>query len=221
MLIIMSTVGKRIKELRKAIGLRTQADLAEVLSVTRPLVSLWESGRSTPTTNDLMRMAKLFNVSTDYLLWGNGIDENPLIPKGAYYQPNTIMRVPVLGTISCGAPMLAEENIEGYIDLPADRYPGCELISLRITGNSMAGRGIINGQIAIIKIQPTANNGDMVAVCVGEAQNEATIKKIRFEDDYISLLPIPLPSNMDEYLPSIYLASQVTIIGKVVGVWFE
>ena len=213
----METIGEKIKRLMTTINM-TVGSLAIKSELSRESIyKIIKGDRIRPEYRTLARIATALDMSIDALIANTTYSLES--QTGIIYSSNT-RRVPVLGTISCGAPLLAEQNIEDYITLPAELAPGCELIALRIKGDSMEGAGLRDGMKALIIVQPTANNGDLVAVCVGEAQNEATIKKISFQDDYITLLPVPAAGNAAEHMPTSHLASQITIIGRVAGTWF-
>lgn len=93
---------------------------------------------------------------------------------------------PIIGRIAAGSPILAEENIEGYILLDPSLAPPKRSLVLRIQGESMSGKEIHDGDIAIIKLQPSAENGDIVAARIGD---EATIKIFRKRYNEIILEP--------------------------------
>ncbi|MCL1834400.1 MAG: transcriptional repressor LexA, partial [Leptospirales bacterium] len=82
--------------------------------------------------------------------------------------------IPLLGRIAAGAPILAEENIEDYLSFPEGMFKAGEYFALKVKGDSMTECGIFDGDIAIIKKQNSANNGDIVAALIDE---EATLKE--------------------------------------------
>jgi len=118
-----------------------------------------------------------------------------------------VLKIPLLGRIAAGAPILAQENIEDYIKLPKSMLPGGELFALHVKGDSMIEKGIADGDIAIIKKQNTANNGDIVAALVDD---EATLKIFKTIDRKVHLIPAN-PS----YKPII--PESVTVLGKLVS----
>ena len=91
-------------------------------------------------------------------------------------------RIPVLGTVTAGLPILAVENIEGY--LPWDGDPRC--FALRVRGESMIGAGIFDGDTVVVRPQSTADNGHIVVALLGD---EDTLKRIRRDRDGVWLLP--------------------------------
>ncbi|MHC4249394.1 MAG: transcriptional repressor LexA [Planctomycetota bacterium] len=105
--------------------------------------------------------------------------------------------VPVVGRVAAGTPILAEENIEEHIDLAREfglgpRAAGGalgdpdELFLLRVRGDSMTGAGIHDGDLVLVRPQPTVNDGEIAAVIVGD---EATVKRVRFREEEIVLEP--------------------------------
>jgi len=103
------------------------------------------------------------------------------------YQPNRerVAYLPLLGTIAAGTPILAEQNIEDLIPVPADMVRNVEnAFLLRVKGDSMVGEHILPRDLVIIKPQQTAYNGELVAVLIGD---EATIKRIFYERRYVRL----------------------------------
>lgn len=91
-------------------------------------------------------------------------------------------RVPVVGVVTAGMPILAVENIEGYI--PWDGEPGC--FALRVRGESMIGAGILDGDKVVVRPQQTADNGEIVVALIGD---EATVKRLRRRGDEVWLMP--------------------------------
>ena len=118
-----------------------------------------------------------------------------------------VVNIPLLGRIAAGVPILAEEHIEDYIKLPKSMLPGGEIFALHVKGDSMIERGINNGDIAIIKKQSTANNGDIVAAMV---EDEATLKVFKAMDKKIHLIPAN-----PAYKPLI--VGNAVILGKLVS----
>jgi len=125
------------------------------------------------------------------------------------------IRVPILGQISAGKPILAEENIEGYINL--DKFlikHSKDIFALKVKGDSMTGAGILDGDYVIVKKQPTVENGSIACILI---DNEATVKRFYKKENYIELKP----ENPD-YKPIIKTRDTTTdilILGKVVGVF--
>lgn len=112
--------------------------------------------------------------------------------------------IPIVGVVTAGQPILAVENIEGY--LPWERDPNC--FALRVRGDSMMGAGILSGDTVIVRPQPTADSGDIVVALLGD---EATVKRLSIEADGVWLLPEnPAYDPID--------GREATILGRVRGV---
>ncbi|MBE6822653.1 transcriptional repressor LexA [Caproiciproducens sp. LBM24188] len=119
------------------------------------------------------------------------------------------VQVPVVGQVAAGQPILAVENIEGYVPFCPPRQNGDEYFALNVHGDSMKDAGILNGDIVIAVKTPTALDGEIVVAMIEE---EATVKRLYREPDRIRLQP-----ENDAYQP-IY-ATDVTILGRVVAVF--
>ena len=128
------------------------------------------------------------------------------------------LRVPIVGRIAAGAPLLAQERLDGELLIDPSRLgaqEGAEAanhFALRVRGRSMQGAGILHGDYVIVRQQPTADNGAIVAALIGE---EATVKRFFNEGDRIRLQPEnpamePLLLTKDQ---------PVEILGKVVAVF--
>ena len=125
------------------------------------------------------------------------------------------VRVPILGQISAGKPIFAEENIEGYINL--DKFlikHSKDIFALKVKGDSMIGAGILDGDYVIVKKQPTVENGEIACVLI---DNEATVKRFYKRDTHIELRP-----DNDKYQPIIVtqeLNKNIFVLGKVIGIF--
>ncbi|MCL5406737.1 MAG: transcriptional repressor LexA [Deltaproteobacteria bacterium] len=97
------------------------------------------------------------------------------------------VNVPVVGTVAAGTPILAEENIEGFLPISTSlAKPGNRYFLLRVRGDSMDEAGINDGDFALVKQQPVANSGDRVVALI---DNEATVKEFHLEKDVVVLKP--------------------------------
>ncbi len=120
-----------------------------------------------------------------------------------------IIKVPIIGTVAAGQPLLAVENIDGYFPLLAENLPNDELFMLRVQGESMVNAGIFNGDKILIQKQETAQNGDIVVALV---EDSATVKRFYKEDGHFRLQP-----ENDTMKPII--VDDVSIVGKVIGLF--
>src|SRR5919106_993918 len=123
-------------------------------------------------------------------------------------------RLPLVGEIAAGGPLLAEENIEEYLAVPEPLTRGGEEFLLRVKGNSMVDAGILAGDYVVVRKQSSAQNGDIVVALAGddEAAEEATVKRFFRDNGRVRLQP------ENETLAPLY-PDHVTILGKVIGVF--
>jgi repressor LexA len=133
-------------------------------------------------------------------------------PAAAPLERIDVQRLPLLGEIAAGGPLLAEQNIEDYVELPERIAKGDFL--LRVKGESMIEAGILDGDIVVVRRQADARNGEIVVALVGEDESadEATVKTCYREDGRIRLQP------ENAALEPIY-ARHVQILGRVTGVF--
>ncbi len=176
----------------------TQTSLSNYLHVERNTVSSYVNNKRQPNFDTLKKIAKYFNVTTDYLL-GSNVEPVEL--------SQDVIKIPVLGLISCGQMSLAEENIIDYIDIPREWQNKGDYFALQLKGNSMSPK-FLDGDIVIFKKQSTVNSGSLAIVCVDE-DYEATFKKVIIDKNKITLIALN-----PEYDP-IYLDSKkrVHILG--------
>ena len=118
--------------------------------------------------------------------------------------------LPLVGRVAAGQPILAEENIEELIDVPAFLRRDDDDFVLRVQGDSMADAGIFNGDFIVVHSQDEAQNGEIVVALVGD---EATTKRFYNEGRTVRLQP-----ENELYEPIIVNADEVELIGRVVGV---
>lgn len=123
-----------------------------------------------------------------------------------------ILTIPVIGQITAGEPILAEQNIEEYIPLPANFIIGKENFILKVKGESMINAGILDGDYVIVDKANTAYNSQIVVALINE--DSATIKRFFKEENHIRLQP-----ENDFMDPIILNSSEVSIIGHVRGVF--
>ena len=124
-----------------------------------------------------------------------------------------ILSVPIVGRVKAGEPILAVENIEGYVSLDRSLVSSRDVFLLRVVGDSMIDAHIQDGDFALVKPQPNADNGEIVVALI---EDEATIKRIFAKRDLIRLEPAnpkmePIVVKKGE--------KKVTIVGKVVGIF--
>jgi repressor LexA len=98
--------------------------------------------------------------------------------------------VPLIGRIAAGAPILAAEQVEDYVSVPADFVRTGDHFALRVTGDSMIQAGILDGDMVVVRAQDAATDGDIVAaVLPGPAEDEATVKRLGHDGPRVMLIP--------------------------------
>ncbi len=119
--------------------------------------------------------------------------------------------IPVIGRITAGMPMYAQQEWDGSIVVDAGRFPGASLFALRVKGDSMQAAGILDGDLAICEPRQYARNGEIVVALIN--QEEATVKRFYLAGDQIELHPAN-----EAYPVMRYTFDQVLIQGKVIGI---
>ena len=155
-------------------------------------------------------MAEVLGVSAAYLMGWDNADTTDQISLPDNILPLPQMRkIPLLGTIACGEPILATENIECNIDIPDHIHAD---FALRCKGDSMVNARIMDGDIVYIRQQPDVENGEIAAVLIGD---EATLRRVYKADNQVTLMP-----ENSAYAPRVYTGDQLSalrILGKAVA----
>ena len=177
---------------------------------------MYERGEREPGLDTLEAIADFFNVDMDYLTGKtteikrfdsiSSFDYSSI--PGIMPPPKTVKR-PRLGAIACGEPILAEENFDGYDDVP-EAIP-CDF-TLVCEGDSMINARIHDGDIVYIKQQPTVENGQIAAIMI---DGETTLKRVYIDGDRLTTLP-----ENPAYKPHTYIGEElnnIRIIGLATG----
>lgn len=174
------SLGKLIKTLRKKNGF-TQKELAKVLDLSPTAISAWELNANKPMMDKLSIMSELFEVpiSTFYQF-----EEKP---ANIIEVSQRTVRIPVLGEIACGDPILVEANFEDYRTVLAENLPAGDLVYLQAKGDSMHPT-IPDGSMVLIRIQEEVENGEIAAVTFN-LNSHATLKRVKKQDGLIILMP--------------------------------
>lgn len=207
------TVGDRIRQVRQEQDV-TQQELADYIGVSKQAVYKYENNIVTNIPTDKVdAIAKRLKVSPAYLM---GWEEQPTpkptspapIPPGFEPMPK-MKKIPLIGSIACGEPITAEQNIEKMVDVPESIR--CDF-SLTCHGDSMVDAGIHDKDVVYIRTQPEVENGEIAAVRI---DGEATLKRVYYNPGTLTLMPAN-----PAYAPMVYTGSQleeVHIEGKAVG----
>lgn len=197
---------ERLRMLREQKGLAPQ-QVADAIGVDRTTITKYETGGSKPTRS-LQKLADLYRVSVDYLLGNTAVPLPNALPL-----PDDNKRIPIIGTVKCGVGGIAYEDYEGDILIDAQGSSD-EYFALRCRGDSMIGLGIREGDLAIVRLQPDVENGELAVVIIDN--EEGTLKRIRKQEDAIIL-----ESANPDYPARPFVGKEmrlVRIIGKVVEV---
>ena len=206
-------LGDLIKEYRDSHGL-SQRQFANQCDLSNGYISILEKGINpstgkpvTPTLPQMKKLADGMAITLSELF--DKIDDMP-IDIGSNIIPMPPMRkLPLLGSIACGAPILADEHIEEYIDIPKHIHAD---FALTCKGDSMINARIFDGDIVYIRQHDSVDNGEIAAVLI---DNEATLKRVKIYDDDISLEP-----ENPMYKPLVFWNEEmndVRILGKAVA----
>lgn len=212
-------IGKRIKQRRIELSM-TQEELGNKLKLNKSTIQRYESGViSSIKLPVLQAIAQQLDVSPDWLALKTS-------EKGSYRAvatkehilslPNILplpetKKLPLLGAIACGEPILAEENIENYVDVDKDVEAE---FALRCKGDSMIDARINSGDIVYIHQQPDVENGEIAAVLIG---NEATLKRVYKYPEKQMIVLKPANPNYEDLIYIGEEAQNVRIMGKAVA----
>jgi repressor LexA len=135
-------------------------------------------------------------------------------PKSEPARAADVHRLPLVGEIAAGGPLLAEENVEDHVAVPEPLAHGGEEFLLRVKGDSMVNAGILEGDLVVVRRQQSAQNGDIVVALAGadDTADEATVKRFFKEGRRVRLQP------ENDALEPLY-PDHVQILGKVTGVF--
>lgn len=201
------SIGDRIKRRRQEIGL-TVDQVAEKIGKNRATVYRYESSEIEKFPIDILSpLAEALRTTPAYLMgWEESIGTS--LPANIIPMPE-MRKIPLVGTIACGEPILAQENIEEYISIPKDLAGD---FALTCRGDSMINARIFDGDIVYIRQQDTVENGEIAAVLI---DGEATLKRFKRLSDRIILSP-----ENPMYDPLVFRNEEmntVRILGKAVA----
>ncbi len=211
-----SDFASRLSQALETRGMKA-ADLSKKTKVAEGTISCYINGRYEAKQNRVQVFAEALDVNPAWLMGYDGPMEaersQPApaprpIPKGFEPMPK-MKKIPLVGSIACGTPILAQQNIEKIVDVPENIR--CDF-SLICHGDSMEGAGIHDRDVVYIRIQPEVENGEIAAVRIGE---EATLKRVYYQNGTLTLMPANAA-----YAPMVYTGPElnnVQIEGKAVG----
>lgn len=197
----MSRFSQRLKETRESLGLN-KVQFAEYVGSSPANITRYEKEDMNVSLDAVKQISDKLNISPGYLL---GWEEDKYLDMDAKYK-----KVPLIGTIAAGTPILASENFDGFEFVSQrDNIDFC----LRVTGNSMIGARIYDGDIVFIKQQPDVENGEIAAVMIND--EDATLKRVYKVDGAIIL-----HAENPEYKDMVFSKKDIKnikIIGKAIS----
>ncbi len=197
-------ISERIKRLRKERKMTLEA-LADAVGTSKQTIHRYESGTISNIPHDKIEaLARALGTSPADLM---GWEKKEELPPYNNIMPITKRRLPMLGGISCGQPVLASEEHECFVSLiDAPLADFC----LRAEGDSMEGAGIYDGDIVMIRAQSSVDNGAVAAVIIND---EATLKRVYYYPDDKKLVLSP---ENNKYAPLVFIGDQLKEI-KILG----
>lgn len=207
------SVGNRIRQRRLELGLSGE-EVGKMLGVNKTTVYRYEKGEIDKMPIEVVeKLSVALRTTPDVIMGWNTDASTPtnLVPINRA----SIVSIPILGTIKCGQPILAEENITGYREELSDRLPSGNLFYLHSQGDSMLPT-IPEGSLVLIREQPSVEYGEIAAVLVN-GDTEATLKRVKKQGDIVMLI-----ADNPDYPPYVITKDNpARIIGKAVLVSTE
>lgn len=219
----MSEISDRILAMIQKKGI-SYGELANMTQIPKSALQRYSTGETEKIPLDrLEKIAQALGTTPSYLMGWTEVEEGKM--ASTYLKPNEegfskglfpyapLQRIPVLGRVSAGLPLYAEENIEGYIY--TDLNHGGEYFALRVQGDSMNAARIMESDIVIVRRQDIVENGEIAVVMIGD--DEATVKRFYRNGKIVTLNP---QSTNQKHQPQVYdiTETKVRVIGKVVQI---
>ena len=192
----MSTFATILQKLLTEKNIK-QSELARLTKINKSSISEYLSGNYQPKYKNILKIAQVLNVSPTIFL-----EKSP---------DKEVTKLPILGKIAAGIPILAQENIEGYLPYDGNDADFC----LRIHGDSMINARINDGDIVFIKQQATVENGEIAAVLINDS---ATLKRVYFLDNS----SVQLRPENPKYKPMVFSkenCDDFRILGKAIALY--
>ena len=172
-----------------------------------------EIGEAVGLTSSSSVHAQLANLERQGLLRRDATKPRAMELQGARRGRPNAVSVPLVGRISAGAPVMADENVEEFLAIPADFAGEDEHFALRVSGESMIGAGILDGDLVVVRRTESADDGDIVvALLPGPADDGATVKRFHRDGGRILLVP------ENPAMAPIEAPDETRILGRVVAV---
>ena len=205
---IKTIFSKNLNALMNRTGVNV-SDLSDKTGIPYSTVNDWKNGKKMPRGGNLQKLADFFHVNLSDLT--SESSPTNIIPV----TPDNMVRIPIIGTIACGDPILADENIIGYRYHLRDKLPKGQTFYLTAKGDSMEPK-IPDGSDVLIRLQNDVEDGEIAAVLVN-GDTEATLKRVKKQGNIVMLV-----AENTDYAPYIITEhNPARILGKAVGVSFD
>lgn len=190
------------------------AELSRKTGVAEGTISNYKKGVYEAKQDRVLEFSKALNVNPAWLMGYDVPIQDESTPTPDYFHIKNVMPVPetkqlpVIGIIACGTPILAEQNIEDMVNVPA--FVQADFV-LRCSGDSMIGAHIRDGDLVCIRIQPDVDDGQIAAVLIGE---EATLKRVYHRPNGVTLM-----AENPAFPPMVYIGEEcedIRIMGKAI-----
>lgn len=175
--------GEKLRELRNLEGW-TQEEVAKKIGVSKQTYSHYENEKRTPSLETIRKLAVVYGVNIDYVFGEEEKNSDEINEKPIIYSAEPVVKLPIVGKISCGNGTVALEDIEGYEDTPRDWLNGGEYFYLRAKGDSMINARIMDGDLLLIRRQEEVENGEIAAVVI---DGDAVLKRVYKNNDTLIL----------------------------------
>lgn len=201
-------MAKNIKFYMDKAGVSAK-DVCSTLKIPMPTFSDWVNAKTYPRIDKIEMLSNYFGILKSDLVE----EKTSLPPSATPIDPASMHRIPIMGRISAGMPLYAEQNIEGYT--LTDLNGGAEYFALRVCGDSMNAARIEDGDVIVVRRQDEVENGELAVVMVGD--NDATVKRFYGTGTTVTLMP---QSTNPIHQPQIYdvQRTSIKVLGKVVKI---
>lgn len=205
---IKTIFSKNLNALMNRTGVNV-SDVSDKTGIPYSTVNDWKNGKKMPRGGNLQKLADFFHVNLSDLT--SESSPTNIIPV----TPDNMVRIPIIGTIACGDPILADENIIGYRYHLRETLPSGDTFYLKAAGDSMEPT-IRNGADVLIRLQEDVEDGEIAAVLVN-GDTEATLKRVKKQGNIVMLV-----AENSAYAPYIITENNpARILGKAVEVSFD
>lgn len=206
--------GSILKKLREDAHL-SQEQLADAIGVSKSTIGMYEQGKRMPNTNTILKdIASYFGVSIDYLVGFMPQEANLTEEDFSRFNLRPIHRhrIPMLGKIACGEPIMCEEEYETFVEAGTDIDTD---FCVTAQGDSMINARILDGDIVFVRKQEMVENGEIAAIIVNDS--EITLKRFFY---YPELNQVVLQPENPGYRPMVYVnedLAHIRVLGKAVA----